>query len=62
MVRGLSTKVKFLLGHFATYGIVADQLFSMLWEGVEILEVDPDLNVLFTTGDGASPNIHTIAE
>ena len=56
MVRGLSTKIKFPLAHFATNGIVADQLFSILWKAVEILEVDLDLNVLFITGDGASPN------
>ena len=56
MVRGLSSKLKYPLAHFATNGIVADQLFSILWKAVQILEVDLDLNVLFITGDGASPN------
>ena len=56
MVRGLSTTLKYPLAHFATNGVVSDQLFPILWEAVEILEVDLNLVVLFITSDGASPN------
>ena len=56
MVRGVSSNIKFPLAHFATNGVTSDQLFPILWEGVEILEVDLSLKVLFITSDGASPN------
>ena len=56
MVRGIASNLKFPLGHFATAGITADQLFPILWKAVEICELDLDLTVLFITSDGASPN------
>ncbi|CAG2208384.1 THAP9 [Mytilus edulis] len=56
MVRGIASNLKFPLAHFATAGITADQLFTILWEAVEILELDTGLKVLFITSDGASPN------
>jgi len=56
MVRGISTNLKFPLAHFSTNGVTSDQLFSILWQGVEILECDVGLEVLFITSDGASPN------
>ena len=56
MVRGISTKLKFPFAHFATCGVTSDQLFSVLWQAVEILETDLGLTVLFITSDGASPN------
>lgn len=56
MVRGISTNLKFPLAHYATNGITSDQLFPILWEAVEILEIDLGLNVLFITSDGAAPN------
>ena len=56
MVRGVSTNLKFPLAHFATNGVTLDQLFPILWEAVDILEVDLNLKVLYITSDGASPN------
>ena len=56
MVRGVSSNLKFILAHFATNGVTSDQLFPILWEAAEILELDLNLKVLFITGDGASPN------
>ena len=56
MVRGVSSNLKFPLAHFATNGVTSDQLFPILWEAAEILELDLNLKVLFITGDGASPN------
>ena len=56
MVRGVASNLKFPLGHFATAGITADQLFPILWKAVEICEIDLDLTVLYITSDGASPN------
>lgn len=40
MVRGLTFNLKFPLADFATNGITSDQLFSILWKAVEILETD----------------------
>ena len=48
--------MKFPLAHFSTLGVTSDQLFCILWEAVELLEVDVNLSVLFITSDGASPN------
>ena len=56
MVRGVGTKLKFPLAHFATSGITSDQLFPILWKSVEICELDLGLKVLYITSDGASPN------
>ncbi|XP_052224338.1 uncharacterized protein LOC127839989 [Dreissena polymorpha] len=56
MVRGISLTLKFPLAHFATNGVTSDQLFCILWEAVEICEVDVGLKVLFITSDGASSN------
>ena len=56
MVRGVSSNLKFPLAHFATNGVTSDQLFPILWEAIEILEVDLNLKVLHITSDGASPN------
>ena len=56
MVRGVASNLKFPLGHFATAGITADQLFPILWKAVEICEIDLDLTVLYITSDGAYPN------
>ncbi|XP_053385111.1 uncharacterized protein LOC128550306 [Mercenaria mercenaria] len=56
MIRGVSSNLKFPLAHFATNGVTSDQLFCILWEAVEILELDVGLEVMFITSDGASPN------
>ena len=56
MVRGISVDLKFPLAHFATNGITSDQLFGILWECVELVEIDAGLKVLYITADGASPN------
>ena len=56
MVRGVSSNIKFPLSHFITNRVTSDQLFPILWEGVEILEVDLRLKVIFITSDEASPN------
>ncbi|XP_070545584.1 uncharacterized protein [Ptychodera flava] len=55
MVRGIATNFKFAFAHFPTYGITADELFSIMWRGVEYLE-QAGVMVLATTCDGASPN------
>ena len=56
MVRGVASNRKYPFAHFATSGITSDQLFPILWKGVEILEIDVGLKVLYITSDGASPN------
>lgn len=55
-LRGLSKNLKFSLGHFATNGISAYQLFPIFWEAVTILELSCNLWVIAATSDGASPN------
>ena len=55
-VRGISTNLKFSLGHFATDGVNAIQLVSLFWEAVSILEITCNLWVIALTSDGASSN------
>lgn len=56
MIRGLSSNLRYPLACFATNGIMADLLYPIIWETVEILEVDCMLVFLYVTCDGASPN------
>ena len=56
MVRGVSSNITFPLAPFATKRITSNQLFPILWEAVEVMELDANLNVLYITSDGASPN------
>ena len=55
-LRGLSTNLKFSLGHFATNGITAAQLIPIFWEAVSLLELVCNLWVIAVTSDGASAN------
>lgn len=56
LIRGMCTELKFCLAHFATTGVTADQLMSIFWEAVCILEVNCNLWVLAATSDSASLN------
>ena len=55
MVRGLFTGLKFPYAHFLTKSLTGDDLFSIVWEGIERLE-RTGFKVLAVTADGASPN------
>ena len=56
LTRRMCTELKFCLAHFATTGVTADQIMSIFWEAVCILEVNCNLWVIAATSDGASPN------
>ena len=56
MVRGIFTRLKFPLAHYATASITADFLYPIIWDAIEALEVHCGLHVLFVTCDGASAN------
>ena len=55
MVRGLLFKLNFPLAHFATVDLTGEQLFPIVWEGVQTVE-SIGLKVLCIVADGASPN------
>ena len=55
MVRGVFFKLEFPYAHFATKDLVANTLFTIVWEAVYQLEA-MGLKVICVTGDGASPN------
>ena len=55
MVRGLFTGLKFPYAHFTTKSLAGDDLFSIVWEGIEHLE-RAGFKVVAITADGASPN------
>ena len=56
MVRGTTTNLKFPLAAFGTKGLTAQQLNNILWQAIEMLEIDAGLKVLFVTCDGAGQN------
>ena len=56
MVRGVCTGFKYPLSTFATDGITADFLYPLIWEAIEIVELDANLKVLYLCCDGATPN------
>ena len=55
MVRGLLFNQQFPYAHFGTQGVTAELLFPIVWECIRRLEAS-ELNVIFVTADGASPN------
>ena len=55
MVRGLTTSLCFPYAHFATSGVTAEILSSLIWEAVRQIEM-VGLHVIGMTADGASPN------
>ena len=55
MIRGVTTNLKYPLAAFATRGLDSNQLYTILWQVIELLE-DRGLKVLFITCDGASQN------
>ncbi|XP_033109046.1 uncharacterized protein LOC117110449, partial [Anneissia japonica] len=56
MVKGICSKLQFVLGYFATGAITSFQLFPIFWKAVSILEMSCGLAVVVATADGASPN------
>jgi hypothetical protein len=55
-VRGIITKLQFMLGYFFTRDVVSYQLMPLFWRGVAILQLKANLNVIAAVSDGASPN------
>lgn len=55
MVRGLFSSLKFPYAHFPTKSLTGDELFSIVWEGIERLE-RCGFKVMAITADGASSN------
>lgn len=55
MLRGVFFKLDFPLAHFACTDLTGEQIFSIVWEAVRLVE-SIDLKVLFITADGAGPN------
>ncbi len=56
MVKGICTKLQFVLGYFATSSLTSSQLFTVFWRAVAILEMRCKLAVVVATADGASAN------
>ena len=55
MVRGIFTKLEYPYVHFPTHRLTAASHFSIVWEGIERLEI-LGFKVLAITADGASTN------
>lgn len=55
MVRGIFSKLEFPYAHFLTKDLTGEQIFSIVWEGIERLE-KLGFKVVVVTADGASPN------
>ena len=56
MIRGVTTALKYPLATFATDGIKATFIDTVIWEAMEIVEIDTCMKVLFLCCDGATPN------
>jgi len=56
MVRGVTSSLQFPLAAYATEGVTADFLYPIIWEAIEHIHRNVNLNVLFICCDGASPN------
>ena len=56
MVRGVTTGLKYPLATFATDGIKSAFIYPVIWEAIEIVEMDAEMKVLFLCCDGATPN------
>ena len=55
LIRSIGNTFKFSLANFATSGVSASEMFSLLWKAISIWELN-SLKVLAVTCDGASPN------
>ncbi|XP_065647648.1 uncharacterized protein LOC136077071 [Hydra vulgaris] len=56
MVRGITSSLKYVFGHFASAGgLSSSQLYFTIWDGVRQLE-SVGLKVMAVVADGASPN------
>ena len=55
VVRGLATGLRFPFAHFATTGIRADNLMTIVWQAIKQIEAC-GLGVVAVTCDGARPN------
>ena len=55
MVQGIFTGLRFPYVHFPTANITCEQLFNLLWEGIERLE-HKGFKVLVVSADGAASN------
>ena len=56
MVKGICSKLQYVLGYFATAAITGCQLFPIFWRAVALLEITCNLFVVATTADGATAN------
>lgn len=55
MIRGLTTRYNYPIGYYAGCGFDSDQLYAVVWEAVECVEM-AGFQVRAFTCDGASPN------
>lgn len=55
MIRGIFTRLRFPYAHFPTSSLTGEQLFSIVWEGVERLE-HLGFKIIVVSADGASVN------
>ena len=56
MIRGVTTALKYPLATFATDGIKATFINLVIWEAMEIVEIDACMKMLFLFCDVATPN------
>ena len=56
LIRNIVNLFKFSLVNFATDGILASQMFPLLWKAISICEKSYSLKVIAVTCDGVSPN------
>ena len=56
MVRGIFSSLNFPLAHFPTKGAKATDLFDLLWQGIEYLEMN-DFKVMFLTSESISVSL-----
>lgn len=56
MVRGATTNLKFPFASFATRGLHANQLQTIIMRAIELLEIDCGLKCLYVSCDGAGQN------
>ena len=55
MARGLHKRFNFPIGYFSSKGFDSDQLFPVVWQAVEVMEMN-GMKVRAFVCDGASPN------
>eukprot|EP00794_Sanderia_malayensis_P001207 gene1207-583_t len=56
MVKGICSRLQYVLGYFATSAVTGCQLFPIFWRAVAILEINCKLFVVAATADGATAN------